>query len=288
MIEWPQELVGDIARRRCVLFLGAGISKNSLSSDGSQRPPDWAEFLGRGLDQFSGTKKHIKSLLSQHDYLTACEIIKVRMGENWHNYVHDQFVNPRFQPSEIHKHIFRLDCRIVLTQNIDKVYDTYASHESQNTVYVKAYDDEDVARMVRGNRRCILKAHGSVDTVAKMIFSREDYSNARYRYSQFYSLLDALVLTHTFLFLGCGLTDPDVRLMLERHAQMFPDSRPHMMVMPSKAIHSEIKDCLCRNLNLSFLNYSAGNDHQELCDSIAELAGHVEACREELVNTRDW
>jgi len=26
--------------------------------------------------------------------------------------------------------------------------------------------------------------------------------------------MDALVLTHTFLFLGCGIADPDVQMML--------------------------------------------------------------------------
>ena len=30
MISWPEELVTDIARRKCVLYLGSGVSANSL------------------------------------------------------------------------------------------------------------------------------------------------------------------------------------------------------------------------------------------------------------------
>ena len=44
MIEWPDLLIDAIARRRCVLFLGSGISANAKNIDG-KKPPTWAEFL---------------------------------------------------------------------------------------------------------------------------------------------------------------------------------------------------------------------------------------------------
>jgi hypothetical protein len=288
VIDWPQDLVEDLARRRCVLFLGAGVSKNSLSQSGTGRPPDWAEFLEAGLEKCDNPKTHIKKLLKQQDYLTACDIIKFKLGEKWHRLVNDRFVTPRFQPADIHRDVFRLDARIVLTQNVDKIYDTFALAESNNTVYVKKYSDEDIARVVRGDRRCILKAHGSVDTVNDMVFTRKDYSDARYEHPRFYSLLDALMLTHTFLFLGCGLSDPDVTLMLERHAQVFPDSRPHVMVMSSKAAHIDVRDCFLRNLNLQFLTYRPDDHHRELMESVKTLVAQVDAARQGLAETLDW
>jgi hypothetical protein len=288
VIQWPQQLIEDLARRRCVLFLGSGVSKNSLSQDGRYRPPDWSEFLIDALERCSGPKRHVKDLLGEQDFLTACEIIKHKLGEDWPRYVHDRFVAPRFEPADIHTDIFRLDSRIVLTQNVDKLYDTHALSESQNTVYVKQYSDQDVARVVRGDRRCVIKAHGSVEAVGQMIFTRKEYSDARYAFPRFYAMIDALVLTHTFLFIGCGLSDPDVRLMLERHAQVFPDSRPHLMVMSSRAIHTEVRDCFQRNLNLQFLTYNPEMHHQELRESIKDLVGQVEGQRVELAGTRDW
>lgn len=288
MITWPNEVIEDIARRRCVLFLGAGVSKNSLSHDGGSRPPDWSEFLSNGLLRCSGSKNHVKRLLKEQDYLTACEIIKDRMGEGWHRYANECFVAPRFQPADIHRDIFRLDCRVVLTQNVDKVYDTFALSESHNTVYVKQYYDEDVARVVRGDLRCVLKAHGTVDTVNKMVFTRKEYSDARYEHPRFFALLDALVLTHTFVFLGCGLSDPDVRMMLERHAQVFPDGRPHIMVMSAKAVHADVRGCFGRNLNLQFLTYRPDDNHKELRDSVKELVSLADEARRGLAATLDW
>jgi hypothetical protein len=159
-------------------------------------------------------------------------VIKDKLQDSWRALVHDQFVEPRFTASEIHKNIFKLDARLVLTQNVDKIYDSFASAESSGTVYVKDYSQADIGLVVRGDRRCIFKAHGTVDTPDGMVFTRAEYTKARFEYSRFYSLLDALAITHTFLFIGCGLSDPDVRIMLERHAASFPAARPHYMVSP--------------------------------------------------------
>jgi len=289
MIEWPPQLVQDLARRRAILFLGAGVSKNSVSElDPNRRPPTWEEFLREGLSLCDNPKKHIQSLLKRSDYLTACEIIKVKLDDRWNHLVDEQFVKPRFQHADIHRNIFKLDSRIVLTQNVDRIYDTFASSESSGTVYVKDYSKADVAQVVRGDRRCVLKAHGTVDTPNEMIFTREDYVRARVSHSSFYSVLDALAVTHTLLFIGCGVSDPDVQMMLERHAYAFPGSRPHYMVTPRNAFHNEVAESLKRNMNLRFLFYKPQDHHAELGKSLHELVQLVEQGRLKLLETRDW
>lgn len=289
MIDWPQSLIQDLARRRAILFLGSGVSKNSVSeADPNCRPPTWEEFLRRGLDLCGNPKRHVLTLLRQNDFLTACEIIKDKLDEQWNDFVHQQFVEPKFQTAAIHKDIFQLDSRIVLTQNVDKIYDSFASSESAGTVYVKEYSKADVALVVRGDRRCVLKAHGTVDTPAEMIFTREEYVRARYTCSTFYSLLDALTVTHTLLFIGCGISDPDVQLMLERHANVFPGSRPHYMISPKGSFHADVEQSLKKNMNLRFLFYKPQDYHIELQGSLSELVNLVEAQREILADTRDW
>jgi hypothetical protein len=289
VIEWPQSLVHDLARRRALLFLGAGVSMNSVSEiDPARHPPSWAQFLQTALAKCPNPIRHVTTLINNGDYLTACEIIKDKLQNDWNAVVHDQFVAPRFLPAPIHGDIFKLDSRIVLTQNVDKVYDTFALNESKNTVYLKEYSQEDVAHVVRGDRRCILKAHGTVDTPGQMIFTRQDYAAARYKYARFYVLLDALAITHTFMFVGCGLSDPDVQLMLERYTQVFPGTRPHYMVAPRGSLHRDVQESVQRNLNLKLLLYKPDNNHQELRDSLAALVGLVDEERNNLSATRDW
>lgn len=43
MIPWPDELVEDIAKRKCVLYLGSGISANSQNDEG-RHPATWKSF----------------------------------------------------------------------------------------------------------------------------------------------------------------------------------------------------------------------------------------------------
>ncbi|MBB6096187.1 hypothetical protein HNQ60_005109 [Povalibacter uvarum] len=289
MIVWPQQLIEDIARRRAILFLGSGVSKNSVSElDNNVRPPTWEEFLRAAVARCGNPKRHIEALLSRHDYLTACEIIKYRLADEWNALIHDLFVAPKFRAADIHRDIFQLDSRIVLTQNVDRIYDSFAANESSGTVYVKEYSNADVGLVVRGDRRCVLKAHGSVDTPARMIFTREDYIRARVEHSPFYGVLDALSVTHTLLFVGCGLSDPDVQLMLEKYAYVFPGSRPHYMVAPRASLHVDIEQSHKRNMNLKFLFYRAQDGHAELRESLHDLVGLVETQRELLASTRNW
>lgn len=50
MITWPEELISDIARRKSVLYLGSGVSANSISTDGTNRhPATWDSFLRKVL-----------------------------------------------------------------------------------------------------------------------------------------------------------------------------------------------------------------------------------------------
>jgi len=59
--------------------------------------------------------------------------------------------------------------------------------------------------------------------------------------------MDALVLTHTFLFLGCGIADPDVQMMLARHALRFPHGKPHYICMAANTVHADIAASMRRN-----------------------------------------
>lgn len=206
MIAWPDNVIEDIARRRAVIFVGAGVSKHGCSSDG-QRPPTWAEFLREGSERVSHGKKAIQSLIKSGDYLTACEILKNQLDDQWQRFLRDKFVTPRYEWADIHKNIFNLDCNIVLTPNFDTIYETAASYLSNGTVTFKHYYDGDLDSISRGSpdMRAVVKVHGSIHYPDYMVFTRKDYANARVKYQRFYQFLQALLLTHTFVFweVGC-------------------------------------------------------------------------------------
>lgn len=288
MIAWPHDLTTAIARRRSVLFLGAGVSMNAQNLAGD-RPPSWEQFLQRGIDLCAGNKRLLQRLLRNGDYLTCCHILKNTLNNRWIGLVEDCFLHPNYLPKEIHSAIFRLDSGTVLTPNFDKIYDSHAQNMDPNRVKVKRYHDDDVGRVVRGGekQRLILKIHGCIDTPNKLIFTREDYAKARVKNSSFYSIVDALLLTHTFIFIGCGMTDPDLLLLLEQYSYSFEAAPSHYLLMPGP-ISREYRELFRTNYNIEVIAYSKKDDHKELTDSLEELVGLVDVRRDELAGEQLW
>ena len=226
----------------------------------------------------------------ENDLLTACELIISQINEHrFHEHAKNLFSRPGFSPVDIHKAIYRLDSRILITPNVDRIYEQYAFAESQGTVTLKSYYDEDVASFLRTKDIIILKVHGSIDSPSRMIFSRKQYTDARYKHMNFYKILDALALTHTFLFLGCGLSDPDIRLTLENYTFWYPGCRPHYFVAAKGSINPDIEKSLNNNCNISMLYYSNKDKlHSNLTKSLNVLAEKAKDGRRLIAEYEAW
>lgn len=290
MIEWPEDLVADIAARRSVLFLGAGVSKNARNANG-EHPADWKEFIrflaSRVADASHGAE--IRLCIEDADLLTACELArKYLRPDGFKTALLGEFVNKRFQPGGIHDALSAIDSRFVLTTNFDRFYETRANQLQQGTVLVKSYYDSDVADVFRRSERVVLKVHGTIDLPEQTIFTRSQYALARRAYPYFYQMLRGLFVTHTHVFLGASLRDPDIQLLLEDHAYRFEGARPHYIVMPRDAARAGTLSVIEETMNLRALLYDPTNNHEELSESLAELVTLVDGARSRLRETADW
>ena len=236
-IAWPRSLIDGLARRRVVILIGSGASANATSSTGAH-PPTWGEFLRSTYKGLHKSARHIENGLRQYNYLEVCDYLKTECGAEWQIVIRNTFVAPKFKAAEIHKNIFNLDCRIVVSLNFDNIYEKYATQASDNTLVVKNYYDDDIRQTVAGSDRYVLKPHGSVDTISRMIFTLEDYARARVQHAPFYELLTALLHTHTFLCIGCGLSDPDIKLIFEDYRYKFNEV-PHFMTLATPVSEAE-------------------------------------------------
>lgn len=279
MIEWNQALIEYIARRRCVIVIGAGVSKNSVNGLG-KRPPAWEEFL---LDCLREIKDDgfISDLISRKDYLTACEVIKNKLGfDAFIDKVQGVYQAAGYNAAKIHKYIYELDASIVASPNFDVIYDSYALGVSSATVIVRSHVDGDIANYLHGgNTRLILKTHGSASDPRNIIFTRKDYAEARTKYVLFYEILKALALTHTFFFIGCGMDDPDIRMLFE-DIQFAHGRMPfHYMTIPTGEAHPDLLDISSESMRIKFIEYSSADGHVELTESLGELVQRVEEFR---------
>ncbi|WP_282828038.1 SIR2 family protein [Gulosibacter sediminis] len=288
-MDWPKQLVDAIARRRAVIYLGAGASAGSVSNvDGESRPPDWPTFLKNCINSVNGDTSVIRNLLDEGDLLTACGLLKGLLRDEWNTLMTEAFVSPKYAPSETHEAVFQLDARLVATPNFDKIYDVYAQQESGQTVRISHYYDPDTPEIMRGDYRGVLKIHGTVDQPSTTIFTRRDYSRLRYEHAAFQSLINALLLTHTFFFIGTSLRDPDLILFLENHASAHPSAPVHYMTSPLNEIDESRDDEIRNDMNIKLLRYSPNDGHQELPDSLRELVDLVQSARDEIASRQGW
>jgi hypothetical protein len=224
-------------------------------------------------------KKLIRKLIHFGDFLTACELIKNNLGEAaFKSLIREEYLTPAYRSSKLHEDIFKLDSKIVLTTNFDKIYETFASQETQGTVIVRTHESTEIADDLRRPEPLIIKMHGSVDS--NLIFTRKDYAEARHAHRDFYHILEALILTNTFVFVGCGLNDPDVRLILEEYSYRFRHSKKHYFVLPKASVPLPISRIIEDTMNLKMLYYSPTVNHKELLQSISKLRALVEAQRD--------
>jgi len=288
MITWDDDLVQAIGRRRSVIVIGSGVSRNSSNTDG-KRPETWEEFL-RAASKQIGDPPPLLELIAQRDYLTACDIIKRNIGpHDFLTLIRKEYQQPGYKSADIHKHIYDLDSSIVISPNFDNIYETYASATSAGTLITKDHTSDDLINYLGGgDTRLFIKTHGSASTPGHVIFTRADYAEARTKHVLFYEILKSLILTHRFLFLGCGVDDPDIRAMFEDVRFAHGHMPFHYMTTPTGEVHQEVRLVIGETMKIRFLEYSPNDKHKELTDSLKELVQKVDAFRDQKSVDRKW
>jgi hypothetical protein len=274
MISWPPSLVREIAARRCVLFLGAGVSASAVDPGNSaNRPKTWAEFLKEAADLINVPKRRkiIEKLIKEKKFLLALQGIRDEANSaDYRDLLNRNFNNPAFRESELHKCILELDARIVITSNFDKIYDNYCTRgEGSGAFKVISYHSGDLVDEIRSDTRLIIKAHGSIDNISTMMFTRAEYHRAKEEYSRFYEILKAIFLTHTAVFIGCSMEDPDVLLMLEDVKITASAERPHYVLIRQRSQDIYSVSDWKKTYNISPLEY--GPSHADLVNDLKAL-----------------
>lgn len=279
MITWPQTLVTEVARRRCIFFLGAGVSASSVNSQGV-RPKEWGEFLTAALTLVADatSKDAIAKLISERRYLLALQAISQEADKgDYQNFLTSNFNDPTFEPSQLHQVIFNLDSRLVITTNFDKIYEKLCLKASTEGFKVLPYYSTSLGDELRSDTRLIIKAHGTIDEVGSMIFTKAEYHIATAKHAQFYAMLRALLLTHTCIFIGCSMDDPDVLLLLEDVRVTASCNRPHYALALQGKNNVYSKQDWLASYNVKALEY--GPTHDALTEDLSTLLEQVEEAR---------
>jgi hypothetical protein len=280
-IDWPSTLVTELAERRCIVFMGAGASMGSVGEDGHSHPPNWKEFLENASDLIPGDadRKVARALINKYQFLDAAEIIMDRGNPaDFAQFLRRTLVQPRFAPSELHKIILDIDPKVLITTNYDEIYDHYCvSGNAESGYNICKYYDRFAVENIRSRVRLVLKAHGCVSDPTRIVLSRSSYYTAKRDHQGFYQVLDALFLTHTLLFIGASLTDPDIQLVLENANISAPSAHPHYALV-EKTRHASIRAAIKKTHNIELIEYPKGK-HSAAVSTMIDLKDKVLALR---------
>lgn len=276
-VNWPPSLVEDIARGRCILFLGAGVSASAKTDEPeNKRPKSWGEFLEFINNEYihgTNEKEFIKNLIDSKQYLFALQCIRNDIDDGtYHHIIEQEFSTPDYKPSRVHEIISNIDPKIIITTNFDFIYEKAVPRQAITTVVYnncKNYCDA-----IRSNKRVLVYAHGNVDNIGDIVFSKEKYFMAKRDYPEFYSITQALFMTNTVLFIGCGMNDPDISLLLENVYIRTSSSKPHYNIT-LEGVHESLKKDWKKSYNIETIEY--GPSYDDLADELEVLYDLVEA-----------
>lgn len=282
---WLDSIVPEIASRRAIFFIGSGTSAFSTNSE-RLHPPTWNELLQNAMAHFideRAEREYAEELIRYKQYLDAAEIIFSHSDNpEYDSFFTNTFRSPNFQPAPIHQLIYDLDPKIVISTNYDTIYEKQCNIPTggtQNPYVTKKYYETGILDIIRSPIRLIIKAHGCETDPHNIILTRSQYFEARAKYQSFYSLLDSLFHTSTVIFVGCGLSDPDIQLILENANILVPCGHPHYAFVPNEK-HPVIKNTIRKTYNIKLLEYdNQDGTHNELIQKMTELKEAVESYR---------
>ncbi|RXT08860.1 SIR2 family protein [Ammoniphilus sp. CFH 90114] len=278
-INWPDNLVEEIAYRRCVLFLGAGVSASAKNNE-EQSPKKWGEFINDAIDLISTPTEEklafIRRMVDQGNYLLALQAIVDSCDPGrYANYLRQNFSRPNFKASKLHEYIKSIDSKIVVTTNFDKIYENLCNEHGYTAANYS--ETKKILTNLKTTENLIIKAHGTIDDVDSLVFTQKQYNEAKKKYPGFYNILNSLFLTNTVLFLGYSLNDPDINLILELVANSSSSSSPHYVVI-KQGIDIEIKKYWQECYNIYPLEY--GPEYENFEENILSLHDKVWEYRE--------
>jgi hypothetical protein len=216
LMDIPRSLIAQIAQGNCIVFLGSGPSM-------AAGLPSWPELLrlmigwgeGEGVD-FSD-KAEIEQFLTDEKYLLAAEELVERLGDDsFRRFMRQIFGRPGLLPTPVHLLLAQIPFAAQVTTNYERLSEKgyEAAHGGLPAVFTQM-DVPELSNALRSGEFYILKSHGTIDRIETVVLGRKQYRAVMHSNPAYRKFLEALFSTKTVLFIGFGLTDPDLLMTLD-------------------------------------------------------------------------
>lgn len=274
----PYALENDYLNGKCVLFVGAGISSRITRADGT-RVPNWNEFVKELIifayirDCFDDIEKQILlDMLNNNKLIPVAQIVIDELKES----EFQSFLSELFYGLEPNDPIYPLICkmcfRAIVTTNFDTlIEDAFQRFAPQK---IKAWTQNDISEnLCQIEDNFLLKLHGTYERQATVVLGISGYLECIYKNHLMQEIMESLLLTNTFLFVGYSMSDPDMNEFIDYiNAISGGNSRNHYMAIERGKISALERKYLRSHKNIIVIEYDNKTGlHEGLLDLLEEL-----------------
>lgn len=274
----PQDLIEEIQRKNCVLFVGAGLSRGAGL-------PDWEtlllDLIELGDVEYGITfadKPALVDLITGKDkkYLTAADAIENKLSPTILSLALTKiFRNDNVIPNDTYRLLPTIPFAAVITTNYDKLLETtYASVLPTHPIIVNNSNKSNLISTLKRNVFYILKAHGDIDEPDSIVLGNKSYRKLLHDNVPYTRHLETVFRTKTVLFVGFSMNDPDLELLLNRESAItdgFGNVRYALMDETSLNPHRDEE--LFKTYSINTILYKpATPTHQEVKEFLIQLS----------------
>lgn len=192
-------------------FVGAGVS--SLSG-----APSWKKLIQEICKQIDYT---VKEDYSSDENLRIPQIFYHSINKDkdkYYNFMDEQLGKKEFSTNPVHRELLNFNPVSFITTNFDDLLETAAIENCQSFISVAC--DNEVSN-INGNKY-ILKLHGDIEH-QNIVFKEEDYLNYSENFKLIETLLKSIFSMNTVVFVGYGLNDYNIKLVLNWAKSLLKD-----------------------------------------------------------------
>lgn len=195
-------LKNAIDDNKLIIFVGAGISKNS-------NLPDWEQLIKVFANKLKYPIKEGQKL-SSDEFLKIPQYYYNIFGAEEYKKVIKQELDINGQPNEIHELIFKLNPKHIITTNYDKLLEHTIIE--QRLLFDIIAKDKDLLDSKKSNY--IIKMHGDIKDLDNIVLKENDYLNYSQNHILIETYIKSLLVCNTFLFIGYSLNDYNLKQII--------------------------------------------------------------------------
>ena len=183
-----EEMVDDLSRalkgEKLVIFVGAGVSKNSGLPTWGQMVQAFAEQIGYSMKGRLATEEYIQ--IPQYYYC-----LDKSAGHSSYYALLQSMIPEGIRPNLLDELIVSLHPKHIVTTNFDTLLDQVAEG------YQPIREDRDLLACISSHY--LLKLHGDIRQPEKLVFKEDDYLQYSQTHRLMETFLKSLLINHVFL-----------------------------------------------------------------------------------------